>query len=188
MTEQAKKQPKKRTTDWAAVERDYRTGKYTNRELGTKYGVSHQAVAKRAKSGNWQKDLGDAIKSATSARLVEELVKQEVAKSGQEVVNTVLVAAEANAQILLKQQKRAAELQDALEVAKFKVLELAGKVADIREVTSLTQALNNLANATKTLNEQERKAHGMDSEELKKEASYEEMLLAAKNMGLDDEE
>lgn len=163
--EAGKKQSKKRNTDWDAVERDFRTGKYTSRELGAKYGVSHQAVAKKIKSGNWQKDLTDEIKSATNARLVRKLVDEEVAKSGQEVASTVLIAAEANAQILFKQQQRAADLQNVIDVAKAKVLKVADTVADVRDVSALTSAVNNLANATKTLNEQERRAHNMDAEE-----------------------
>jgi hypothetical protein len=47
MTDGAKKQAKRRKTDWAAVERDFRTGKWTSQELGDKYGVSRQAVDKQ---------------------------------------------------------------------------------------------------------------------------------------------
>ena len=155
----------RRNTDWEACERDYRTGKFTLQELGAKYGVTHQAVAKKAKQGDWKKDLQDEIKKATNARLTQELVEREVARSGNLVADTVEVAAAVNAQILLKQQRRAAELQDALDVAKAKVLQMADMVGDVREVAALTTALNNLANATKTLNEQERKAHNMDAEE-----------------------
>jgi len=176
MTDGAKKQAKRRKTDWAAVERDFRTGKWTSQELGDKYGVSRQAVDKQRKAGDWKQDLTEQIKLQTNALLTQRLVDDKVAKSSISVANSIEVAAEANAQILFKQQKRAAELQDALETAKFKVMELADTVSDIREVTALTTALNNLANATKTLNEQERKAHNMDSEESKKEASYEELL------------
>lgn len=165
MASEATKQPKKRNTDWDAVERDYRTGKFTLQELGAKYGVSHQAVAKKQKAGDWKKDLQEEIKQATKARVTKELVEREVARSGNLVADTVEVAAAVNAQILFKQQTRAAELQNIIDVAKSKLLEHVETLDGIRDVATLTTAVNNLANATKTLNEQERKAHNMDAED-----------------------
>jgi predicted DNA-binding protein YlxM (UPF0122 family) len=91
-----------RSTDWAAVERDYRTGKFTLRELAEKYDISHQAVGKQVKTKGWTQDLSLAIKQATNAKLVAELVDKEVAKGGQEVANTVLAAAELNKQVILR--------------------------------------------------------------------------------------
>lgn len=93
--------PKKPRVDWDAVERDYRTGHMTLRELGEKHGVSHQAIAKRAKNGEWTQDLGEQIRQATNAKLVANLVDKEVAKGGQAVANAVLAAAEVNTQVIL---------------------------------------------------------------------------------------
>lgn len=92
---------KRQRTDWDAVERDYRTGKFTLRELAAKYGVSHQAIAKQAKANGWTQDLSIAIKQATNAKLVDDLVAKEVARSGQAVANTILAAADLNKQVIL---------------------------------------------------------------------------------------
>lgn len=93
--------PRTRRTDWEAVERDFRTGNFTQRELAEKYGVSHAAVGKQARENGWQKDLGEEIRRATNSRLVQELVSSEVAKGCQAVANTVLIAAEVNTQVIL---------------------------------------------------------------------------------------
>lgn len=127
---QAKPQaPKKRRMDWEAVERDYRTGRFTDQELADKYGnlVSRQAVTKMAKTKGWQKDLTEAVRQATKASLIQEQVKQRqqqqqqqqpkkvapklpdatsiVAEATAEAVDAtataVLVAAEANKQVIL---------------------------------------------------------------------------------------
>jgi len=42
-------------TDWAAVERDYRTGKYTNRQIAEVHGCSHTQVGRRATQYGWTK-------------------------------------------------------------------------------------------------------------------------------------
>lgn len=130
---QAKPQaPKKRRMDWEAVERDYRTGRFTDQELADKYGnlVSRQAVTKMAKTKGWQKDLTEAVRQATKASLIAEQVRQRqqqqqqdqpkkvapklpatpdatsiVAEATAEAVDAtataVLVAAEANKQVIL---------------------------------------------------------------------------------------
>ena len=48
--------------DWAAVERDYRTGCYTNRELGRRHNVSEGSIRNRATKEEWQKDLSEMIR------------------------------------------------------------------------------------------------------------------------------
>jgi hypothetical protein len=156
--------PKKSRVDWDAVERDYRTDKFTLRELAEKYGISHQAIAKKAKLNAWSKDLSAAIKQATNAKLVDELVAKEVAKSGQEVANVVLAAAAVNSRIIRGHQQQLAALQEAIEIAKQKLLTLGDTVADIREGATFVQAINHIATATKTAIEQERKAHNLDAE------------------------
>lgn len=75
---------KRATVDLEAVERDYRTGSFTDRELGAKYGRSHTAVQKWARDNGWQKDLVGAVRKATEARLLQaevaKIASGEVAK------------------------------------------------------------------------------------------------------------
>lgn len=98
----ASKPVKKRTKfDWDAVERDYRTGKFTLRELAAKHGPSHVAIGNRARDNKWTQDLSDAIKQATNAKLVQELVTNEVNNAFQQVTNTVVIAAEVNAKVIM---------------------------------------------------------------------------------------
>jgi hypothetical protein len=108
-------------TDWEAVERDYRTGKFTLRELETKHGVTNSLIGRNAKKHGWTQDLAVAIKHATNARLMDELVRtesqkgaQEYAKSAQEVTNTVLAVAEQNTQVILGHRK---DIKDTRQVA-----------------------------------------------------------------------
>lgn len=80
---------KKRSTDWNAVERDYRTAKFTLRELQAKHGPSYSLIARNAKKHRWSQDLSIAIKQANHAKLVNALVSTEVNKSAQQVHATV---------------------------------------------------------------------------------------------------
>jgi len=93
--------PKRRSVDWDAVERDFRTGKFTLRELGGKHGVSHAAIGKRSRDRQWPQDLSEQIRQATNAKLTAELVSMETEKSFQAVSTTVQAAAELNKQVIL---------------------------------------------------------------------------------------
>ena len=98
---------KKRRADWEAIERDYRTGKFTDQELADKHGnvVSRQAITKMAKKRGWQKDLSTAVRQATKAKLIadeaQKKVAEQVAKGCAATTDTVLVVAEMNKRVIL---------------------------------------------------------------------------------------
>lgn len=171
-TTKGKAAPVKTRTDWEAVERDYRTAKFTLRELAAKYACTHQAIGNQIKRHSWTQDLSVAIKQATDTKLVNDLV----AKSGQDVANTVLAAAEVNSRIILGHRIRLVDLASAVDTAKEKLLILGDSVADIREAATFVQAVGNLATATKTLIEQERKAHNLDVVQPKPESEVSTLL------------
>ena len=154
-------QPAKgRRVDWDAVERDYRTDKFTLRQLEAKHGVSYAQICRKASEKKWTRDLRETIKRATD----NALLLDAVTAAQQSATNTVLVAAEVNKRIILGHRQRLTELADAVDQAKTKLLSLGDSVADIREAATFVQAAGNLASATKTLIEQERKAYQLDDE------------------------
>lgn len=150
--------------DWDAVERDYGTAKFTLRELAAKYGCTHQAIGNQIKRKGWTQDLSIAIKKATNAKLVNDLVAEEIAKGGLAVANTVLAAAELNASIILRHRTRLVDLAKDIDMAKAKLMAISDSVADIREAGVLLSAIGNLAGVTKTLIDQERKVFGIGEE------------------------
>lgn len=147
----------RRRIDWEAVERDYRTGKFTLRELEAKHHASYAQISRKAKQEAWTKDLREVIKQATDAALLRD----HATKAQQAATDTILVAAEVNARVILSHRKRLADLADGVEAARSKLLALGDAVADVREAATFAQALGNLANATKTLIAGEREAFGI---------------------------
>lgn len=95
--------------DYEAVERDYRTGTFTDQELGDKYGKSRQAITKMAKVRGWKKDLSVAVRQVTKALVIAEAAKEkvaeQVAKGSAATLDGVLAAATTNAQVILKHRK-----------------------------------------------------------------------------------
>lgn len=60
----------KPATDWEAVEKQYRAGVLTVREIARQAGVSHTAVQKRAKESGWVRDLTAKVREAVATGLV----------------------------------------------------------------------------------------------------------------------
>lgn len=166
----------RRRVDWDAVERDYRTDTLTLRELAEKHGVSHTTISRRAERDGWQKDLTEAIRQATSTRLITETVQQKCTSAHQNATDLVQAVAEVNSRIILKHQRKLSELHDLVEFAKAKLKQMGDALVDVKEAATFVQATGNLAAATKTLIEQERKAFGLDDDGAKKRDSVECLL------------
>jgi hypothetical protein len=180
--------PKKSRIDWDAVERDYRTDKFTLRELAAKYTITHTTIARRAEKLGWTKDLTDAIRQATNAKLVQQSVQQQCTVAHQAATDTVLIAAEINVQViqshrrglqriaavkerLLDQIEQAAalmpELSDVIEMVRKEDGKGIDKANDaLRKAmtrSGLTDDLKKLAEVDERVRKGEREAFGIGS-------------------------
>jgi hypothetical protein len=125
--------------DWEAVERDYRTGKNTTRELGAKHGCTHGAFVQRARKHGWTQDLTKAIRQATDAKVIEAEVSSRlstqltnrVTSAIQETANTVLVAAEMSKDVILRHRQ---DIRSTRYLAMQMLGELAAVTASKEEV------------------------------------------------------
>lgn len=129
----------KRTTDWEAVERDYRTGKYTNRELETAHNVSFSMIARKARDNAWEKDLAVAIKQATRAKLIDDLVNKEVHKGTHKVHNTVEVAATMGMNVILGHRKGLLRLTDVKAKLLSQIEQAAESMADLAKIIEMVR-------------------------------------------------
>lgn len=88
---------KKPTTDWEKIERLYRAGTLSLREIASANHVTEGAIRKRAKKEGWSRDLQGKIK----ARADDLVRKAEVRKQVRtETVETERVLVEATAQVI----------------------------------------------------------------------------------------
>lgn len=71
----------KSNVDWELIERDYRAGVLSIREIAASQGITHAAVNKRAKRDGWERDLKAKIQAKADAlvskREVSKLVTAE---------------------------------------------------------------------------------------------------------------
>lgn len=180
-----------RRIDWEAVERDYRTGKYTLRQLEAQHGVSYAQISRKAKAEAWSKDLREIIRQETDAALLRETVT----KAQKDVTETVLVAAELNKQVILghrsdivsmrnvaadllneiAQATRRPEEIEALfdmlntEVDEKKLESLQQSFRDFMRVHSRVGSVQKLADTLTKLQTMERRAFGIGEEDGEKQ-------------------
>ena len=122
--------PKKRA-DWEAIERDYRTGRYTLRELEGRHGVSYAEISRHSKKQGWTKDLRDIIKHATDAALLRETVTE----AQKDVTETILIAAEMNKAVILGHRTDIKATRDVTAILLHE-LSIASLLAEDQEILS----------------------------------------------------
>lgn len=93
-----KKTPR-HAVDWEAIERDYRAGLKSLREISEQHGVSHTGIRKRAARDGWDRDLSAKIKAKAEALVSKAEVSSEVSA---ETVATENAIVEANATAIMR--------------------------------------------------------------------------------------
>ena len=61
--------------DWEAVEREYRAGQLSIREIGRQHGVTDAGIRKRANGDGWERDLSDRVRMAVRNEMVRAAVR-----------------------------------------------------------------------------------------------------------------
>lgn len=151
----------KRRADWEAIERDYRTGTFTVRELEAKHGANNATIVRRAARGGWTKDLAVAVRQATNAALIQEALQQSGSAAQQSAATTVLAAAELNKQVILGHRQRLTDLAARANGALQKLIALGDGAADVREGAAFMGALESYGRIVKLVIDKEREAHGI---------------------------
>ena len=85
---------KRAAVDWDAVERDYRAGLLSLREMAAAHGVSHVSIKKHADKAGWTRDLTEKIK-ARAEELVNKTEANKVVNSSAPLVERAIIEANA---------------------------------------------------------------------------------------------
>jgi hypothetical protein len=152
MNQSATKPPEKRPIDWEAIERDYRAGVMTLRQISQDRGVSHVAIDKRAKKLGWSRDLTVKIQAKA-----EELVNKTTVNSQLTESQVILENASQAAAIRLSQRKDFSRLR-AIITGQMTELEESGGI----ELAERSKISKQLADTLRIAVDLERREFGMD--------------------------
>lgn len=122
MTEQ------KKPVDWELVERDFRAGIMSLREMGELHGCTEGAIRKRAKRDGWTRNLSAKIQQKAQEKVQREEVRKEQVRTG----STQLTPADERTVVEVYSQKVAdidltnrSDLQSGLDIIRGLTAELA---------------------------------------------------------------
>ena len=180
--------PAKVKADWQAIERDYRTGQFTLRELESKHGAFNSAIARKAKKDGWTQDLSVAIRQATHAKLASDLVSAVVSGSAQSVSDTVQAAAEVNKSVIQGHRTGLNELNDVKRSLLNQIQQATANMQDLAEVIEMVR--NPDENGVDRANDALKKAMSRSAlvDDLKKLAEVDERIRKGQReaFGLND--
>jgi transposase-like protein len=150
-------------TDWEAIEREYRAGQLSIREIARRFDVSDTAIRKRAKAESWTQDLAEKVRKAVREKLVrgssqDQRADREIVEEKAEVGFAVVTSHRADIQ-QLRGLKRI--IADRLETY------LQGGTPDgpfMGDKESPGDLLEKMSRVTSRLIPLERQAHNLDAE------------------------
>lgn len=128
------KRKKKKSIDWKGIEKDYRAGKTSNRQIAEWYGVSEGAIRKRAKAHNWSQMARQDIQ-AEAVRPVEYIPPVKTAEDAKTIAKDGKSLAKRMLSELLATTTNVGELEDLI------ISECAGD-RDGRRRTAMLRAVD----------------------------------------------
>lgn len=101
---------KRPDVDWAAIERDYRVGQLTVREIARQYGIAASSITRRAEKNGWARDFSDEIRAKTQAALLRN-TESATPERNAPTREDLAVAVETNVSLVLGHRKGLARLR-----------------------------------------------------------------------------
>lgn len=114
----------RKSTDWESIERDFRAGVLSIREVAKLHEVSEGAIRKKAKSQGWERDLTDRVNKKVRTELVRSEVRTADPQTEREIVE---VAAATVVQVVRDHRSRIRQGNDLVELLTKQLIDVAGK-------------------------------------------------------------
>ncbi len=155
--------------DWETIEKKYRAGQLSIREIAREYDISAPAIVKKAKIEGWDRDLTEKVKQSITNKLVNSEVNTKVnTKNEKEIVEA---AATKGAEII-KLHRGGAEKQRTILYTlcddldeKIKDIKKDGKKQELADLKECSIIMRNMTQSLKTIIDIERQAFNLDDKE-----------------------
>lgn len=127
----------RRVIDWEAVERAYRAGVLSLREIGKIHDVSEGMIRKKAKAGGWERDLSGKVAEKVRNDLVRNSVRTANPQTEREIVEE---AAATVVQVVRSHRTAIGKGKEAAELLMSQLLSIAGRRDEFEEAIDLETA------------------------------------------------
>ena len=155
---------------WDAIERDYRAGVYTTKDLANTYGITPSGLLKHAKAKKWTKDLSTKVQERIKEKMVRAGISHPPTLSRTDT-EAIEAAAERAVRVLLQHQKDLDQygkvergMLGELETmpARSKVVTRAGNEVEVHTIKDRSEVLRNLSQSATRRIEMERTAYSIE--------------------------
>jgi hypothetical protein len=155
--------PDRKPIDWEAIEREYRAGMLSLREIGRRHGVTEGAIRKKAKAESWKRALAAKVREEVREKLVRNDGTQQPRATDAEIIEA---ASELGKAVQLTHRRDLEQLRaiGALITGRLASF-LRGEPADgpfIGEKETVGDLFEKLARVKARLIPLERQAHNLD--------------------------
>jgi hypothetical protein len=122
--------------DWEAIEREFRLGQFTVRQIAANHGVSHTSITRRAKRLGWARDRSEEVKEKTRAALLSNAPRAKAPEST--TPDPVDVAVATNVSLVLEHR---VDIRTAREITKTLMGELVEATDNRDEIEEAIEEL-----------------------------------------------
>jgi hypothetical protein len=129
----------KAVIDWELIERDYRAGILSVREIAASQGITHGAINKRAKRDKWSRDLSEKIQ-ARAEQLVSRAAVSTAVSSERLATDRLVIEANAERVAAIRSEHRGG-IQRARTLALAMLAELEVETGSIALFAQLGELL-----------------------------------------------
>lgn len=163
---------KRPTYDWEAIEKDYRTGLYSFRQLETMHGPRSMTISQKAKSKGWTKDLSKNVQDRTRDILTTGNEDSSMPRPSDEAI--IEAAATTAASVVFQHRAWAKKgrdvvsamlekLGDQVDAGRIEVKDRDGEIVGIDlPLDYMGKAASNMVTAMEKLVKIERQAYNLD--------------------------
>ncbi|MCG7598868.1 hypothetical protein MHM84_03655 [Halomonas sp. McH1-25] len=163
--------------DWESIERAYRAGSLSIRNIADKYGTKEGTIRSRAKKHGWQRDLTEQVKSSTNEKLSRAAsrtsVTREDARTDAEIIEEASTEA---ASVVLAHRTELAEWR---MIASRLCVALSGMKIGEDNHDKFARSLNAGVDAQLKVIKGERQAYNLDAAEGDKDTNALSELMDA---------
>lgn len=156
---------KRQSVDWDKVEREYRAGMLSSREIARRHGVTEGAIRKKVKAQGWARPLAEKVRTAVREKLVRIDGTQSQRATDAEVIEA---ASEIGKEVQLTHRK---DLQQLRAIGAIITTRLAahlnGDMVDgpfIGDKETVGDLFEKLSRVKARLIPLERQAHNLDAD------------------------
>jgi hypothetical protein len=146
--------------DWKLIEKEFRLGQSTLRQLASTHGVQPSAISRKAKREGWVQDKSGAVKSLSEAQLLISNNRKATAKATKPTTEDIEVAATVRTNIVLAHRGDAQRAR-ALTMALLGELEHQTASPELYEL--LYELLGDPVDSAESATAKERRRKHMDS-------------------------